>query len=150
MGKRSASSAGLALMSISSRDGWYISERSGGARWDGDYSDKGEVGNIRSQEIENVSFPFFYSQTWCPYLFIIPSTFASSVIQRRDCWGREYYHCCFDVLKTEQLAAVPGSLLSWDIETWWKEGAQIFSWSLLPLCITRCVEYLPLPAISLL
>lgn len=29
-----------------------------------------------------------YSQTWCPYLFIIPSSFASAVTQRRDCWGR--------------------------------------------------------------
>lgn len=112
MGTRSACSAGLALLvSISSRDGWFVSERSGGGRKDGGYSDKGKAGNIRSQK-QKLSHPFFYSHTQCPYLLIIPASFAST--QRKDCWGREDHQFCFDVLKTKQLNALKLGILKLD------------------------------------
>lgn len=49
-----------------------------------------------------------------------------------------------DVLKTEQPAAVLRSPQVGNVKTWSKKGAQIFTRSLLPLHISRHVEYLPL------
>lgn len=98
---------GLALlMSISSGYSWYISERSGGVSQHGDYSDEEKVGSSRSQEIGNISFSFFYSQTYCPYLFIIPSSFASAVSRGGTVRVGNATTAVTEVLKTEQLAAV--------------------------------------------
>lgn len=60
-------------------------------------------------------------------LFIIPSSFASIVTQRRECRGGEYHHG--DVLKTEQLAAVLRSPQVGNVKTGSKKGAQVFAWS---------------------
>lgn len=52
------------------------------------------------------SFSFFYSQTYCPYLFIIPSSFASAVSRGGTVRVGNATTAVTEVLKTEQLAAV--------------------------------------------